>query len=276
MARPAASASEVRGAAPTATTTSPAGIASPPETSTRPASTPSTDTPSRRSTPCSRCRSAKAEPIRGAHHAQQRLRLRLDDGDLAADRAGSGGHLEADPPGPDDDHGRLLLERRAQGRTVVEGAQVGHPRAALVGRREATRFGAGRQEQLVVADLAAVRRDHALREVDRGHRDGRTDLHVVVGVPGGVVHLRGVGLLLPQQHALRQRRTFVGQVRLGAEQRHLAVVPPLPQLLDGLRPGQSASDDHDAHARLTFRSGSGPGTRRGWPGRPAAARTTPT
>ena len=37
-----------------------------------------------------------------AHHAQQRLRLRLDHGDVAADRPGGRGHLEPDPAAADD------------------------------------------------------------------------------------------------------------------------------------------------------------------------------
>ena len=58
--------------------------------------------PSRRSTPCSRCRSAKTSATVGPEHPQQRELGSLENGYLATGFASRRGDLEPDPAGADD------------------------------------------------------------------------------------------------------------------------------------------------------------------------------
>ena len=85
----------------------------------------------------------------GTDHPEQRQRGRLDHGHRAAGRRGGGGHLEPDPAGPDDDDPAALDQRGAQGTAVVEGAQVGDRRAAVVRGVEPARGGAGGDQEPV-------------------------------------------------------------------------------------------------------------------------------
>ena len=88
-------------------------------------------------------------------------------------------------------------------------------------------------------------------EVDLPDGRPQPEVDVVGAVPVGRVHERVVALVAALQVALRQRRPLVRPLRLGPQQDDPSVVPPLPQTLDGLRPRQPGTHDHDLTAHVT-------------------------
>lgn len=140
----------------------------------------------------------------------KRCRPRLDDGDLGAVPAGGGGDLQTDPAAAGDDE--MAVVAAEGGEDVAQPVGVGEPAQMVdagevgAGDVETARFGAGGQEQFVVAHGGAVAEvDAAGVAVDPGDRLAEVELHVVPGVPGGLVDEDAVAFLLTEEEALGQR-----------------------------------------------------------------------
>lgn len=129
---------------------------------------------------------------------------------------------------------------------VGEAAQMVDAREVGAGDVEAAGFGAGGQEQFVVAHGGAVAEvDAAGVAVDAGDGLAEVELDPVLGVPGGVVDVDAVAFLLAGQIALGQRGAFVGVVSLVPDDDHSAGESVGAEGFRGLRPGQPAADDDE-------------------------------
>jgi len=150
-----------------------------------------------------------------AQDSQQRQLIGLEDGDRCAGPPGGGRDLQADPAGPDHDHAGLGVEDDPDPVAVLDGAQVVHAVQIGAGGRESPRRGAGGQQELGVADPAAVGQGHLVGggvDCGGGRREAQVD--VVVGVPPFGMDEDGVPASAALQVFLRQGRPFVGPVRL--------------------------------------------------------------
>ena len=105
----------------------------------------------------------------------------------------------------------------------------------------------GRDDEPVERDLAPVG-DHqpARLDVETGRRCTESPRHAERVEVVGLAELDPVGLPLAGQQLLRQRRSVVRSMCLGADDDQLTVVPAGAQRLDGAQPGQRASDDDDS------------------------------
>ena len=239
---PAVTARSVLGVAPIPTRTTSAGMLVPSPSTTAPTlwlsaadSMAATVTPVRRSTPCSRCRSAKDCAELRADHGQQRLLRHLEDGDVGAGLAGRRGGLQPDPATADDDDVRVLLEGLPEPLAVLDGAQVEHAAEVGAGQVAAPRGGAGGEDELVVCGPAPVGRDDLVGVgVDRGHRRPEAQVDVVVGIPGLRQDVSVLGALLALEERLGERRTVVRDVPLGGEEDDRPRIPLVAQRLGGL------------------------------------------
>ena len=184
-----------------------------------------------------------------------------------------------------------VVQLGAQREAVVEGAEdvdAGERRRLGQGARD----GAGGQDACVEGEpLAVGEEDGAVGDVERrgAAAEPPVDGEVVVGQGA---QRRPVGVPLPRQHLLGQRRAIVGQVRLGPDHDEPPAEPEGARLLDGAQAGQRGSDDHHRRAvveghhlgddiRAPFRARPGRVARRGTRpiadsrvilGRPAPAR----
>ena len=75
----------------------------------------------------------------------------LQDGDVCSRTAGGRGYLQTDPSAADDHQSTTGTQLRPDQVGVLDGAQVGDGRIAVVGHRQVTRPGTGGEQQLVVA-----------------------------------------------------------------------------------------------------------------------------
>ena len=209
--------------------------------------------------PGDRRRDPKGDPVRRVqgddlcrdllgHDPSERPRPGLDDRDVHAAFTRSGGDLETDEPGPDDEQMPLRAQQRAQRLRVLVGAQVGHlvelemPRVRAQGEQQTVPGHLGR--------LAATRgptrgRAHgAGLEVDARHLDTQPQVD-----PGLLELLRrprvDEGHLVDGQRSLRQRRSLVGVHRLPADEGDLAVKSLVPQRHRRVRAALAGSDDDD-------------------------------
>ena len=95
----------------------------------------------------------------------------LDERDVASDLPRGGGHLRADPAGPDDRQAPRRPEPLPERVRVGEVTQREHALQAGAGDLHAARARAGRQQQTVIRQpLAVGERDLAGRRVDPGSR----------------------------------------------------------------------------------------------------------
>ena len=181
-----------------------------------------------------------------AEHALQRHVVGLEHGDLEAALAQRRGDLRADPAGADDHHLAAAHRTLADRLGVAHLAQVEHVPELGPGDGEAPWPGARGQEQAVIAEaLAPVDDDLRCAHIDRAHRRRRAQLDVVLPVEALVVdeQLRALGLAL--EVVLRQSRSLIRAIGLGADQHDTAVEPFGAQRLGRLRPGQTGTDDHE-------------------------------
>ena len=146
-------------------------------------SMPLSEAPSRRSTPCSRCRLGEDRGDLRTEDPQQRLVERLDQGHLGIGVACGGGDLEADPATADDADPGAGGQRGLDAAGVLHGAQVDDRRAALVGHPEVARARAGGEHEVVVRRPVGPGDDLARGEVERGDARAGVQVDVVLGVP---------------------------------------------------------------------------------------------
>ena len=171
-ASPAASASSVRGAAPTPTTTASQSIVAPScvrTRSTRPS--PSNDGHAGLHPHLDPVVAVEVEVDRahlGPEHALERHRLGRDEGDVHAALAGGGGDLGSDPAGADDDEPAAGVEALADRVAVGERPQEMDAVEVRAGEAQAARLGAGRQQQPVIRERARRRRARARGAPRRG------------------------------------------------------------------------------------------------------------
>ena len=180
----------------------------------------------------------------GAEHPLQGHRAGVDHGDVAAELAGGGRDLGADPAGPDHDDVGRVVQRGRQTVGVGEAAQVLHPVEVRTREAEAARGGAGRQQQAVVShDVAALERDGVLVGVERYRGRVGAELDVLVGVEARVVDEDLVAVALAAQVVLGQRGPFVGAFGLLADEHDAPIEAVGAQGLGGLGAGEAGADD---------------------------------
>ena len=180
----------------------------------------------RRSTPCSRCRSAKTCATSGP---STRSSGRSSDSSTVtsapAFRAAAAASRPIQPA-PMIATGRPVGERLLEPLAVLDGAEVGDRRAAS---RRPSRGAAAATRWPAAACRRAAGRP---RCAPRGRRCRcavtalpEAQVDVVLVVPVRVVHERRLELVVAEQVALRQRRPLVGQVVLVAEHHDVPVEP---------------------------------------------------
>ncbi len=201
--------------------------------------------------------------LRAQHPQQRKLRL-LEDRHVGSRRPRGRRGLQPDPPAADHHDPGVRGEGVLDPGVVVEGAQVQHGVEVGPGHGQPARGAAGRQQEAVVAEPSTVVGHHLVRvAVQRPDRGPQPQVDLVLGVPAVLVHedlLVGRGA---EQVLLRQRRSLVGAVRLGTDQRDGAVEALVTQRLRRLGPGQSGSDDDDPlHTHDCGRPSVAPGPRR--------------
>jgi hypothetical protein len=118
----------------------------------------------------------------------------VDQGDREAELAQRGGYLHADEATADDDGALGGVRRVADAVGVMERAQRVNAGEIGTGHLEAPRRRAGREQQFAVCEVAAVGRDRARADVDRGDRRLEQHLDVVVAVKSLVLDKRRAGL----------------------------------------------------------------------------------
>ena len=251
-ARPAASASRVRGVAPIPTTTRSASIRLPSAVST--ASTApllpwnaTTRWPGTIRTPCSAWASPVDRSDLGAEHPLERDGGGDHVGHLAAELAERRRHLRADPALADHHDPARLGGGLAKRVRVVDRAQEPDPGEIGAGHLEPPRLGAGRQEQAVEADPPTV----AQHDLPRGRIDGvdgrrGLELHPLLRVPaprGG----RRPSRARPRRAGTPS--TAAGGGTAGAPRCRTATTrpsnPSLRRRLRRLGAGQACADDED-------------------------------
>ena len=218
-----------------------------PSASDRSSSICSMCTPRRRSTPCSRWRSANTVAISRPRTASSSRRARrIEEGDLGVLVAGGRGDLETDPAAADDHQALAGAEGRPDRVGVGPGAQ--REGGVGAGNGDAAGLGPGRQHQRAVRQAGSVcQLDLVGARVDRHDIGAATQLDVVLGVPRLGMHDRSIEVGLAGQVVLGQRRTLVGQLVLGAEEdADRPGVAGVAQRFRGLGSGQPGSHDHDA------------------------------
>jgi hypothetical protein len=194
------------------------------------------------------CQHARAD--RFGHGPAEQARRPFDDGDRAVARTRRRRDLQADEAAADDDQARTRHEARRERGGVVEGAQAEHAGQVGPRDRQPAQRAAGGQQQRFVAEAATVgESDLARRRVDRldavdemGDGLGR----VVLGRTQGTLR----GAAFAGEQGLGQRRAFVGQVRLGADEHDRPGPAELAQGLRSPTADVAGSDDH--HGAVVF------------------------
>ena len=182
----------------------------------------------------------------GGERAREHLLLHVllveheGDGDVVLHERG--GDLRADVATADDGDVAALLGDRAQPLVVGGGAVVDDPRAGV--EREHPRLGAGGQQELAVADAAAVGEAYGVGVgVDRRHgRVGdEVDVVVVLQVTGERVALERGVVLEPQ--VFGQGGTVDGLGGLGADDGDAAALVLRPDAGDRTGGRDTSTDD---------------------------------
>jgi hypothetical protein len=176
----------------------------------------------------------------------QRGLHRVDHGDVDAAGAGRGGDLAADPAGTDDRQVLHVPQPVGEVAAVVQRPECDHASELTLAERQSPWTGVGREEQPVERQLLAVARpDRPGVAIERHDGVAGDHLDVVIGVKVRVVDAGVVVAFLAEEHALRQWRAFVGQMRFVREERHGPVEAVAPDGLGGLSGGEAAAHEHD-------------------------------
>ena len=224
----------------------------------------STRTPQRMSIAVGGVHRRGGEAHLGAEAADQRSREALEHGHRAAPGSRRGCDLEADEPGADDGDARRavgdpLRAAPSESSSVRSSWTVGT--SSWPGRRRVAEPVAmiTPSSYGTVDPSASSTARASVSSPDAGtpRRTSSADGRVLVRLAQG----DAVGLPVAGEQLLRQRRTVVGQVRLGADQRDRAGVAVGAQRLARPEPGDRGPDHHD------------PGITRTWHGRDDAIRS---
>jgi hypothetical protein len=104
----------------------------------------------------------------------------------------------------------------------------------------------GRPDERAVVDPAVVAERHLMRDrIDRDDRAPEQQCHVALPPETRRADQQPFERLVARQITLRQRRPFIGRVRLVAEQGYAALVAPLAQRDRRLRAGMARAGDED-------------------------------
>ena len=184
-------------------------------------------------------------------HTLHRALFRRDHVDLDIARPQRRRHLQTDETRADHERASRAVGGRDDGPTVGERAQGMHVRLICAGNGELYRLSAGRQQQPVVGNGAAVgENDVAVAGVDRDdfgfqtQVDGRLIVEIV-GAQGQPVFRGAAGEIV-----FRQVRTVHGRRALAAQHHDVAAKRQPPQHLRRGQPGGAAADDHDFVGRV--------------------------
>ncbi len=155
-------------------------------------------------------------------------------------------HLGADETSPDHHHSRRPCgEGGPQRQAVVERAE--HEQARQVRLPgQSPHPGSGGDDEAVVAHGAPVAQPDLLIDDVQALGPGpeaQVDLDLLQLLR--LAQRDAIGLPLPGEHLLGQRRTVVGHALLGTDEGYRAVEAVGPQLLDRPQPGQRRSDHND-------------------------------
>ena len=187
------------------------------------------------------------------HAAHQDARLRLDDGHLGAAPDRARREFQPDEAAADDGDALAGLKMPADGKRIVEAAQGEAARPGLCRQRKLPGQRARRQQQPVIGKGRAVGKRHVFcGPVDGNSAFAGETVDAVLGESvreADPLRLRRLGVV---QRFLRQRRPFVGQVRLVADQRDAACVAQFTQGEGCARAAFAGSDDdHARHENRT-------------------------
>src|SRR5262249_34997431 len=155
--------------------------------------------------------------------AGERRRRQLEYRHGAAELACNGRAFEPDEAGADHRDLAARAERRAECQGILDGAQVGERLAVATRNREAPRPRAGREQQAIVGDGAAVGEAEALRRaVDLGDLAAEAKLYAGIGVVACGLKIGALDRNLAGEQLLRERRALIGWMKLVADQHDLA------------------------------------------------------
>src|SRR6185295_13130769 len=183
----------------------------------------------------------------GAEHTGQGNRVALDGGDRQPHLPEGRGHLGADEAQADHHRAGARPGRGANAVAILHGTKLkdtGEVRAR--GRERPVPPPGGDQEPVIGQLPAALQGHHPAPRVDRGGPDSEVEIDIVRGIVVGRIDELAVELFLAAEVALRQGRTIVGQLALGADERHRPVEASLAQGGGGAGPGQRGPDDDDS------------------------------
>ncbi len=205
----------------------------------------STETPTRRSTPCVPLHLGGDLADHAAERTDERRGSALGDGHLEAELPADRGHLRADEAGADDqDPLRLGGQCRLQPARVLGRANREQTlQLGLLLVEPGPRADAGGDQQPVVRDLVAIGQAHVLGsaiETGGGHAEPPFRIDFAAARQQGVI-----GRHPPFQHLLRERRPIVRLVLLIADEGQLAGEALVAQGFGSAEPGQGGADDDD-------------------------------
>ncbi len=249
-ARPAAAASAVSGCAPMPAMTMSTGSSVPSVSraaSIRPSpSSVSRPTPSRMSTPWSRCSARNQSAVGFAGDAGEQADVEFHQHDVEADAARDRRRLQPDVAAADDEHPLARRHRGLQPVDVGEAADdvaAGQPAGAGAG--QGVRSGAGGEDRGVETVRAAGVGEGTGGGLECGDLGSEVQLDGVVVVERARAQVQPVPSHLAQQIGLGERRALVGQRVLGSPEGEAAGVSALAQRLHQRGPGLPGPDDGD-------------------------------
>jgi hypothetical protein len=179
-------------------------------------------------------------------HAFQRDVVGIDHRDVHAALPSRRRDLGTDPTRTDDDHRAALAQPRSKRIGVGNGAQIEHALERCAGDRQATRLRAGGDQQSVVPQPCAVgERELPGPGIQPRRSETQSELDLVLGVEGLVVHIDRAAPGVAAQIVLRQRRPLVRPLRLGTDEDHAPVEPLLSQGLCGLGAREPGAEDDE-------------------------------
>jgi hypothetical protein len=181
----------------------------------------------------------------GAQHPLERDGCRVDHRHLEATLPRRGGDLGADPACPDHHYRSALPKPLAQGVGVLDAPQIQHAVQIGSGDGQPSRLGAGGEQQPVVAHaLAAVELELTTRRIEALGGASEAQLDLLLAVEVFVVDVQPFAPCLAAQVVLRQRRTFVGPLGLGADEHDAPIEALLAESRGGSGAGEAGADDH--------------------------------
>ena len=195
-------------------------------------------------TPWSPCRPAHTAPISAPSGPASGVGSGLDDRDLQAEGAGAGGDLGADEAGPDDHQPPAGPEGGAQGDRVVEGAQRVHVRP---GRRRRAAAAARAPVATITpsARISSPSSSTMRRLAGSSRAAGVPSRHRTSRSSSGSASARSATEQAPVRNVLRQGRTVVRPVPLGADDHDLAGEGLPAQGARGIEARNCGADDRD-------------------------------